>query len=61
MKKVLGVIFNLTLFVGASIQGIQALRHHSDAGWVAGFVFCSTGSRIFGKGGYIASLDKKDD
>jgi hypothetical protein len=42
------LVFNLVLFVSTGFSGIQALRHHTDAGWVAGFVFCSSGSALFG-------------
>jgi hypothetical protein len=45
---VVKLVFNLALFVSTGLAGIQALRNHTDAGWVAGFVFCSSGSALFG-------------
>jgi hypothetical protein len=41
------LIFYLILFVISGVQGIQALRHGTNAGWLPGFVFCSAGNRLF--------------
>ena len=49
MWTLVKMLFNLTLFIYTGVQGISALVHHLDAGWQAGFVFCSTGTWLFGK------------
>lgn len=50
------VIFNALLFVLTGYQGVQALHHGTDAGWTAGFVFCSTGCILFGEHGLLSQL-----
>jgi hypothetical protein len=45
-KRSLGWIWNVGLFLTTGYAGISALIHHRDAGWIAGFVFCASGSWI---------------
>ena len=47
--NVIKLLFNLVLFLGTGAEGINAVINDVDAGWTAGFVFCSTGSYLFSK------------
>ncbi len=45
---VVNLIINLVLFIGTSVEGVLAVVHHTNAGWLSGFVWCSSGTYLFG-------------
>jgi hypothetical protein len=46
LLKTLKLIFTIVCFVGSGSQGIYALIYHKNAGWLAGFIFASTGDQL---------------
>jgi hypothetical protein len=48
MWLVAKLLFNAVLFVSCAMDGISALYHHRNAGYLVGFVLCSTGHSLFG-------------